>query len=277
MLCLENPVCTGFNDLTTITPTICKLMNVKKPRTSTKIVIDELVNYWKKILDKKITKCLVYAPDAIAYYLTRRYPEQFQTVEKLAPLKVKLCSIIPPKTPVCFASMFSGSLPEIHGIKMYEKPILKCDTIFDTFVRAKKKVAIIAVENSSIDLIFRERSIDYYTEKYDKEVTIRTLELLENDDYDLMIVYHQEYDDMLHATTPISDKAIKAMNNHIKSFESIAKSFNRNWLDFNRLITFSPDHGSHIDLETGKGTHGNNNPEDMIVQHYFGIYKGSNE
>ena len=266
-------MCTGFNNITTLTPSICKLMDVKKPKTSTKIVIEELIDYWKKTIDERITKCLVYAPDAIAYYLTKRYPKPFQTVEQYAPLGVRLCSIIPPKTPVCFASMFTGSLPEVHGIKLYEKPVLKCDTIFDAFIRAKKKVAIIAVEDSSIDLIFRERKVDYYTEKYDKEVTIRTLELLEKADYDLMIFYHQEYDDMLHATTPISDEAIKAMNNHIDSFEAIAKSFNENWSDYNRLITFSPDHGSHIDLETGKGTHGNNNPEDMIIQHSFGIYK----
>ncbi|HUU77048.1 MAG TPA: hypothetical protein VMX55_01795 [candidate division Zixibacteria bacterium] len=270
---MDNPVCIGLNQITTITPSICKIMGVKKPKKSTNETIDELVNYCKNEIKSNISKCLLYAPDAIAYYLTVKYPEQFEVVEQHAPLGVKLCSIFPPKTPVCFASMFSGALPEIHGIKLYEKPILKCDTIFDAFIRANKKVAIVAVENSSIDLIFKERKMDYFTEKYDKEVTNRTIELLGTADYDLIVVYHQEYDDMVHATTPISEKAIQAMNNHINSFEQMAIAFNKYWKDFNRIITFSPDHGSHISMETGKGTHGNNNPEDMIIKHNFGIYK----
>jgi hypothetical protein len=34
-------------------------------------------------------------------------------------------------------------------------------------IRAGRRVAIIAVKNSSIDLIFRERSLDYFFELYD--------------------------------------------------------------------------------------------------------------
>ena len=46
--------------------------------------------------------------------------------------------------------------------KKYDKPVLRCETIFDSLVNAGKKVAIVAVRNSSIDSIFRERTIDYY-------------------------------------------------------------------------------------------------------------------
>jgi hypothetical protein len=34
--------------------------------------------------------------------------------------------------------------------------VLACDTVFDALVRAGKKVAIVAVRDSSIDLIFRD-------------------------------------------------------------------------------------------------------------------------
>src|SRR5258706_14345046 len=54
-----------------------------------------------------------------------------------------------------------------HGIKRYERPVLSCDTIFDALARAGKKVAIVAVRDSSIDLIFRERPIDYFSPTYD--------------------------------------------------------------------------------------------------------------
>ena len=275
MLALDNPVCFDLNQITTITPTICRLMGVKIPKISTEKTIDELEGYREEKIIENISKCLVYAPDALAFYLTVRFSEQFQIVDKYAPLGVKLCSIFPPKTPVCFASMFTGALPEIHGIQEYKKPVLKCDTLFDALIRAKKNVAIVAVENSSVDLIFRNRKMDYYSEKYDNEVTNRTIELLKNANYDLIVAYHQEYDDMLHATTPISEKAIQAMNNHINSFKQLAEAFNKYWKEYDRIITFSPDHGSHINMEDGKGTHGNNNPEDMIIKHNFGIYKGA--
>jgi hypothetical protein len=46
------------------------------------------------------------------------------------------------------------------------------------------------------------------------------------------------------------------------------------WRRNNRAIVFAPDHGAHIDPESGKATHGNNIPQDMHIQHYFGIKGG---
>ena len=269
-----NPICLGLKTIASITPTICQVMDITPTNISTAEVIDEVMQYKNNVTKDTIEKCLIYAPDAIGFYLTIQFKDWFDKVEKLAPQKIRLCSIFPPMTPVCFASMFTGAQPEVHGITTYMKPVLKCQTIFDVFIKAKKKIAIVAVSNSSIDVIFRERKIDYFSEKYDPEVTSKTLDLLENGNYDLIVVYHQEYDDSLHDTQPLSDKSIKAMKNNIRSFEMIAETFNNNWKESNRLILFAPDHGAHIGIEDGKGTHGNNIPEDMIIQHYFGIYKG---
>lgn len=55
-----------------------------------------------------------------------------------------------------------------------------------------------AVKDCCIDLIFRGRVIYYYTEEYDSEVNARTLELIEKKDYDLIVAYNQEYDDVMH-------------------------------------------------------------------------------
>ena len=52
-------------------------------------------------------------------------------------------SMVPPVTPVCFASMYSGLLPEKHGIKEYIKPVLKCRTVFDVVSEKGKKCAIV--------------------------------------------------------------------------------------------------------------------------------------
>src|SRR6185295_19558254 len=50
------------------------------------------------------------------------------------------------------------------------------------------------VENFSIDLIFRNRRIDYFTETHDEEVVERTLNLVAADHHDFIRAYQQEYD-----------------------------------------------------------------------------------
>ncbi len=273
----DNPVCFGMKNITSITPTICSLMDVPLPSISTEDVIDDILFINKKKSKNVITKCLLYAPDGIGYFLTIRYKDQFKKMAAIAPYSIRLCSVYPPKTPICFASMFTGALPKIHGRERSERTVLKCETIFDTFIKAGKKIAIVAVRSSSIDLIFRERKLDYFSEETDEKVTSRAVELLKQDQHDLIIVYHQEYDDLLHETTPVSPRAIIAMNNHIESFIELGNAFNKFWKKYNRLILFTPDHGAHISREDGRGTHGNNIPEDMVIRHYYNVEKGENK
>jgi len=134
-------------------------------------------------------------------------------------------------------------------------------------------VAIIAVRDSSIDRIIRERQVDYFSEEYDPEVTECALELLEADNHDFLLVYHQEYDDTMHRSGPREEAAIEAFRNHTKSFVRLAESSNRFWNAYDRLIGFIPDHGAHVDAETGKGAHGSDVAEDMDVQHFYGVFR----
>ena len=169
------------------TPTICKVMGVDPPKRSVKHVIASVVSAFEALKINRIEKCLIYAPDAIGESLFKEKHDWFSQVLKYAPLEVHLQSIMPPKTPVCFASMFTGASPKIHGIGTYEKPILKCDTLFDALARAGKKVAIASVKESSIDMIFKGRKVDYFTEEYDPEVKDKALQLLEEDKHDLIL------------------------------------------------------------------------------------------
>jgi len=260
-----------FN-ITSITPTICALMEISPPALAAGNTLEPVIEAGKLVRPGgKFTKCLIYAPDAIGTSLALDFEREFEAVRKYAPVSVPLRSVVPPKTPVCFASMFTGALPQVHGVRVYEKPVLSCDTLFDALVQARKRVAIIAVTNSSIDRIFRNRPIDYFSEEYDREVTKRTLSVLQNNEYEFVLVYHQEYDDVLHATTHRSAKALEAMRHHIHSFSTLAKACARYWKDEAYLIAFAPDHGAHIDMTSGKGTHGEDIPEDMEVTHFCGF------
>ena len=44
----------------------------------------------------------------------------------------------------------------------------------------------------------------------------------------------------------------------------------RSWKQFNRALVFVPDHGGHSTDET-HGGHGSDQPDDMIVNHYYRI------
>jgi len=261
-------------DIRTLTPTICSLMGISPPDTSIKTIQTDLIRKLEEMGINKIEKCLVYCPDAIGLVLYNKFPQYFTEMEKVINWKTNLSSIYPPKTPVCFASMFTGALPEVHGIKKYERFILSVDTIFDALVMGNKKVTIVAVKDSSIDLIFRNRKIDYYSEKYDEEVIERVSNLLINSDYDFILAYNQEYDDMLHKTEPYSIECLEALKRHNENYIYLLNLVNEHWKNYNRLMVYAPDHGGHFDETIGKGGHGYNIPEDMEIVHYYSFFNG---
>jgi hypothetical protein len=137
--------------IASLTPTVCHLLGVKPPQISAEPPLDIIIAALAK--DKfPLQKCLIVAPDAIGAHLWRAHESELRQVLPLAPLRVPLRAVFPSKTPVCFASMFTGAQPEMHGIQSYSRPVLGCDTFFDALIRAGKKIAIVAVENSSVDL-----------------------------------------------------------------------------------------------------------------------------
>ena len=265
-----------MSSIASVTPTICSLMCIEPPKVSTsKPVAAVLAAASRTLRGECVDRVLIYAPDAIGLGLRRDYATLFSGVEKVAPIEVAMKSVLPTYTPVCFSSMFTGAPPEVHGVRRYEKPVLGCDTLFDALARAGKKTAIVAVKDSSIDLIFRNRKIDYYTEEYDPQVESRVLKILDAANYDFILAYHQEYDDLMHASTPRDPKALEAFRRHLKSFETLASAFNKRYVSSNRVVAFTPDHGTHIDPATGKGTHGTDTPDDVDVNHFWGVYRGN--
>ena len=257
--------------IASVTSTVCQLMGVPFNNRDIKPSFKKIIDAANTTGIKHIQKFLVYAPDAIGLHLYKPYRSYFKSVEKVAPLSVHMSSVDPSVTPVCFASMFTGVSPEIHGIRKYEKPLVQHKTLFDYLIEANKKVAIVAVINSSIDIIFRNRQIDYFSEVYDEDVTRKTIELIKSDKHDFILAYHQEYDDIMHKTHPFSKEAINAMKNHISAFNSLTEVVDKYWSKYDRAVAFTPDHGAHTNSGDGKGTHGKNIPEDMDIQHFFGL------
>ena len=262
-----------MRSITSIAPTISALVGIKPPALARGPPLSEVMRAAKRILGSRTAeKCLIHAVDAFGSRLFDRHEPSFGPVIRHAPVRVELSSVFPPKTPVCFASIFTGAQPKAHGIRKYERPVLKCDTLFDSLARGGKRVAIVAVKDCSMSIIFRGRDIDYFIEPYDGEVIDRTVELLASDRHDFIVAYNQGYDDVMHKSTPESAQSLRAMRRHVTDFSTLAGTMRVAWRGEDALLMLMTDHGAHTDPITGKGTHGARIPEDMMVNEFFGFY-----
>lgn len=256
--------------MTSLCATLCDFAGVTPPKFAADACEELKTGLTATSGVTSVDRILMYNPDAVADYIYDKYAEKFALCEKIAPIRQRFVTVYPPKTPVCFASMYTGATPDKHGINKYEKPVVTIDTIFDAFIRAGKKPCIVSVKDQSMDKIFRGRDMAYYSEKYDDEVVERALELIEKDEYDLLCVYNQRYDDSMHRSHPTSARSLKALDCYAGSFVKLGEKVNTCWQNHDTLIGFAPDHGVHRML-IGLGNHGSNIPEDMNISHLYGI------
>ena len=256
--------------------TLSFTMGIEPPHTAEPAVtfIAEMI---KQRASGNIEKVLMYNPDALGLCMFQRYFEQFEMVYRHADICVPYRSPMKSVTPVCFATMYTGALPEVHGIKVYEKPVLTTDTLFDALVRAGRRVAIVAVKGSSIASIFLNRELDYYilpsgTDDYLMETTV--LELLAENKHDFIVAYGHDYDAEEHKSGPHSPASIAEMKKQIEIFDRISTEAREAWRDYRSLMVFAPDHGAHPCVN-GKGDHGQEIPEDLNIMHFYGAYPSS--
>lgn len=251
--------------ITAVMPTVLALMRAPHAEPA----LPQALAAASAALDGPVERILIVAADAIGLAQGTRCPDILAPVAQQAPHPVTLRAMSPSVTPVCYASMFSGVTPEIHGIHTYEKPVLTVNTLFDLLPAAGKRVAIAAVAESSIDRIFRDRPIAYFSESDDAQVTARALELLATDACDCLVVYLSAYDDALHRSTPWSSDALAAMRDVVNHFTHLGEALDTcPWRHHPRALLFAPDHGAHTDAQ-GKGTHGSDLADDLVVRHYF--------
>ena len=116
----------GLNEVSIerVASTILSLLGVEKEKEMTNEI--EMVTK-----ERKCDRVIMYNPDAVAEWIYEAHRDLFAPVLNKIDLNLEMLSMVPPVTPVCFASMYSGLLPEKHGIREYVKPILKCRTVFD--------------------------------------------------------------------------------------------------------------------------------------------------
>ena len=224
----------------------------------------------RQVLDRQNScgRIFVYNPDAIAMWIYEKYIRYFIELEKDMDLKLPMLSVMPPVTPVCFGSMYSGLTPAEHGIQKYEKPVLTVPTVFDLLPNAGKKAAIVSTDGDSISKIFLNRKIDYFIYPSKESCNQKALELIEQNSHDLIVLYNGDYDYQMHRHTPEGKKALKALAENIATFQELESSIRTYWTAHKSALIFAPDHGCHK-VSGFWGNHGQNRPCDMNIMHFY--------
>ena len=223
---------------------------------------------------KNIDRVLMYNPDAVGLWLFGKYTDIFEPVMLNTQLALPLETVMPSVTPVCFATMYTGVQPEVHGIRKYEKPVLTIETIFDVLVAAGKKVAIITAEPCSISRIFLEREVDYYhfEEGTLADVNAKAAEVILRDEHDFIVIYNGNYDSVMHKMGPESANALSELRANDQAFSVFASLIKEHWKNHNTLLGFAMDHGCH-EIDGDCGSHGLDMPEDINIVHLYKGYK----
>lgn len=267
-----------------LTPTICHLFGVPEPEQCGGEVIPEIADQADKLMngEGKTQRTVLFCADALGEDQRRHFPEDFEAIEKVAGFRIRSASVMPSVTPVCYGTIFTGAAPCVHGIRKYEKPVIRIETLFDVFARAGKNVAILSDNGCSIDTIFRGRQVDYYSfhsnrpgglTGADRQAFEFTLRFIEEDAYDLIVCYMTNYDHQMHGYGPFSPEAAEQAHLAAERFGKLRETMDRYWAKYNRVLVFVPDHGGHCTDER-HGGHGSDRPEDMVVNHYYRICEG---
>ena len=231
---------------------------------------------------QKCDRIFMYNPDAIGQWIDEKYPTYLQEVKKRTQLQLPLCTVMPSVTPVCFGTMYTGAQPAVHGIQKYEKPVLTIDTIFDAFLRAGKKVAILGYGSCSISHIFLERELDYFRMDNIEQVNAVAARLIAEDKHDLIVCYNGNYDARCHSHGPEAVETLGELRMNSHAFGVLNELIKTCWAGHRTLMGFAMDHGSHacdyISSANGKhylGTHGKDLPEDLNICHYYAAIGGA--
>ncbi len=255
-------------NITSTAATVTALLGAEKPEHAAEPINLVLCKAQKAFGKAKADRVFMYNPDAVALWLYQKYTELFSGAALNSELALPIHSVMPSVTPVCFASMYTGAMPAVHGIRTYTKPVLSIETVFDSLIKTGKKPVIVSTEGDSISKIFLEREMDYFIYDSVEECNAKALELIESDGYDLIVLYNGDYDSTMHKLAPEGEESLKVLKNNCDTYAEIHGKISDCWKKHDSVLFFAPDHGCH-EIDGKSGSHGLEMPEDMNIIHFY--------
>lgn len=230
---------------------------------------------------KKVDRVLMYNPDAIGQWVAEKYHHFLKEVTDNTELALPLRSVIPPVTPVCFGTMYTGAQPALHGIQEYVKHVIRIDTLFDALIRAGKRPIIVADPKCSMSHIYLERDMDYIAVSGVANVNAAAAKVILEDKHDFVVVYNGNFDYRMHRSGCETPETLAELRYNALTFAMLSQMVRENWKHHNTLVGFAMDHGCHDvepfvapkDGQMRYATHGSDIPQDMNIVHHYKIFK----
>lgn len=266
---MEDSLMLNEMSLDTVCSALCYAMGIDAPKEAAEKnpLLGEYID--KTAGAGKFDRIFMYNPDAIAQWIFEKYPMLFRELSGLCDVRLPLRCAMPSVTPVCFATMYTGAQPQVHGIMKYERPVVRIETIFDALIKNGKKAAILAEKGCSMSLIFNEREMDYFIYDTVAEVNAKAAELILSDTYDFIAVYNGNYDTLMHKFGPESIEALSEARANTQAFSTFISIIKNNWKNHRTLFGFAMDHGCH-EIDGNCGSHGLDMEEDLNIMHLYG-------
>lgn len=265
---------TKLHSLGVVAATVCTLAGVTPPKGAM-AASKTLLDYAEGVFEgEKADRIFMYNPDAIGSWLYAKYPNLLKSTVACTDVVMPLHSEQPTVTPVNFASMYTGLTPAEHGIQKYERPVLTSETVFDTFLKAGKRVAIVSAKTCTFAKIFAERDLDYYPCPTIEELHATVARLIIEDQHDLIAIHAWNYDSIMHKFGPESPEALGELRLNDSAYGSFDALIQAYWKHHNVFLGFAMDHGCH-EIDAG-GSHGLDMPEDNEITHFYKAYKKEN-
>ena len=114
--------------------------------------------------------------------------------------------------------------------------------------------------------------MDYFLYPTIEEITAKALEVILEDRYDFVVVYHGNYDAVMHRCGPESTEALGELWANDGDFALFSVLIEKYWKKHNTLVGFAMDHGCH-EIDGGCGSHGLAMPEDLNIVHRYKVYR----
>ena len=226
-----------------------------------------LVEFIDASLQEKADRIFLYHPDAAAQWICTEEKEFLGEVYDRTSIRIPLCSPFPSITPVCFATMYTGTQPDIHLVRSRGDKV-RTDTFFDSLIRAGLRPAVVASEGSSMAGIFSGRDMDYYHYQKIEEGCRIVRRLIEEDRHALISFYDGTYDAAMHKSGPQGFFSLYQLRCASLRFAEFDETILKSWKGHRTLTGFASDHGCH---ETARGGwHGTDTEADRNILHFYG-------
>jgi len=242
--------------MTSIAPTVSKLLGIRPPAQSSGVVVEEIVEDMGSQ-----DRVAVIVLDAFGVATWRRYEKltpNFNLIADQHLLHVR--SVMPSKTPVNFATIATGAPSDVHTIRDRSEP-LTVETMFHTLSEASMKSAAVGRAKSTMGILL-SKFADYKCvaeSNTDKELVQLGIDVIRDKAPEYVLMQILDVDSIGHKAGLEGDEIRKAVSDVDGRLGDLLPHLSKQ----NYGLLVLADHGAH--QSDGKATHDGSSEDDLIV------------